>query len=147
MIEIRRLAASCVASVDRRPAAESGVDTLLVVIEGEAIQLAMKVETIPEKGLVEIFAPKSPDEALYERVRARREGNGFKFLDVEHSQIRAPAMKSEERVMIGAEALGQWLAAPNLVEHATDTDSVNVRLWSAKTQSGLGRWPASVAMA
>ena len=133
MIEIRRLAASRAVSFDWRTTIESGVDTLLVVIAGESIQLAMKVETIPEKGLVEILASKSADEALYERVRARREGDGLKFLDVEHSQIRAPAMKSEERVMIGAEALGKWLTAPSLVEHATDTDAVNMRRFDTES--------------
>jgi hypothetical protein len=32
----------------------------LVVIEGETIQLAIEVEAVPEKGLVEIFAPEVP---------------------------------------------------------------------------------------
>ena len=70
------MAASRAVSFDGRPTTESGLDVLLIVIDGESIQLAMKVETIPEKSLVEIFAPKSADEALYERVRARREREG-----------------------------------------------------------------------
>ena len=68
----------------------------LVVIEGEIIQLAMEVEAVPEEGVVEIFAPEGSDQALDERVGARRERNGLQFLDVEHSQIRVPAMKPEQ---------------------------------------------------
>jgi hypothetical protein len=94
------------------------VDTSLVVIGGETIQLAMEVDAVPEEGAVKILAPKGSDKALYKRVRARHEWDGLKFLDVEHSQIRAPAMESQQRVMIGTEALGKWLTAAGLVEHA-----------------------------
>ncbi len=57
----------------------------LVVIDGESIQLAMKVESVPEEGLVEILAPKGSDEPLDERMRARHEGDRLEFLDVENS--------------------------------------------------------------
>jgi hypothetical protein len=73
----------------------SCVDRPLVVVGGESIQLAMKVEAIPEEGLVEILAPKGSDEPLDERMRARHKGDRFEFLDVENSQIRSPAMKPE----------------------------------------------------
>jgi hypothetical protein len=36
-------------------------------------------------------------------------------------------MKSEQGVMIGTEALGKWLSAPGLVEHAADADAVDIR--------------------
>jgi hypothetical protein len=42
----------------------------LVVIRGEAIQLLLQVESVPEEGLVEIFAPKSSDESLDEPAGA-----------------------------------------------------------------------------
>ncbi len=109
------------------------MDASLVVVEGELIQLAMKVETIPEEGLVEILAPKSTDEALYERMGTRREGDGLKFLNVEYSQIRAPAMKSEQRVIIGTEVFGKWLTAAGLVEHATDADAVDMRRFDSES--------------
>jgi hypothetical protein len=83
------------ASPDGRSAAESSVDTAPVVIGGEAIQLATQVETVPEEGVIEILASKGSDKTLYKRVRAGHEGDGLEFLDVEHSQIRAPAMKPE----------------------------------------------------
>ena len=74
MIESRRLTYSRAASPDGRSAAESSVDTALVVIGGEAIQLATQVETVPEEGLIEILAPKGSDKTLYKRVRAGYEG-------------------------------------------------------------------------
>jgi len=44
--------------------AQSGMDTSLVVMGGEFIQLPMQVETVPEEGLVEILAPKGSDEPV-----------------------------------------------------------------------------------
>jgi hypothetical protein len=55
----------------------------------------MKVEAVPEEGLVEILAPKRAVQPLDERMRARHERAGLEFLDVENSQIRSPAMKPE----------------------------------------------------
>jgi hypothetical protein len=72
----------------------------LVVIGGKSIQLAMQVEAVPEEGLVEILAPKGSDQPLDERMRARDEGDRLEFLDVEDAQIRPPAMKPEQWVMI-----------------------------------------------
>jgi hypothetical protein len=56
----------------------------------------------------------------------RHEGDGLEFLDFEDAQIRPPAMKPEQWVMIGTEALGKRLTAPSLVEHAADADAVDV---------------------
>ena len=72
--ESRRLICGRAASLEGRPATESGVDTSLVVTGGETIQLAMEVDAIPEECPVEILAPKGSDKALYKRVRARHEG-------------------------------------------------------------------------
>ena len=127
VLEIRRLECSCAAPLEWRSTTKSGVNAPLVVIGGESIQLAMKVEAVPEEGLVEILAPKGSDQPLDERMRARHEGDGLEFLDFEDAQIRPPAMKPEQWVMIGTEALGKWLSAPGLVEHAADADAVDVR--------------------
>jgi hypothetical protein len=43
-------------------------------------------------------------------MRVRHERNALEFLDVENSQIRLPAMKPEQRVVIGAEAATAELA-------------------------------------
>ena len=40
----------------------------LVVIDGETIQLAVEVATVPAEGLVEILAPEGSDQALDKRV-------------------------------------------------------------------------------
>jgi hypothetical protein len=103
------------------------VNAPLVVIGSELIQLAMQVEAVPEERVVEILAPKRSDQPLDERMRARHEGDGLEFLDVENSQIRPPAMKPEQWVMIGTEALGKWLSASGPVEHAADADAVDMR--------------------
>ena len=71
------------------------MNALGIVLAGESIQLAMKIEAVPEENLVEILAPKGSDEPLDERMRARYEGDRLEFLDVENSQIRSPAMKPE----------------------------------------------------
>jgi hypothetical protein len=81
----------------------------------------------------EILAPKGSDKALYKRVRAGHEGDGLELLDVENSQIRTPAVKSEQRVMIGTEALGKWLTVPGLVEHAADADAVDMRRFDTES--------------
>ena len=102
-MKIRRLACSRVTLLEGRPTTQSGADPPLVVVNDESIQLAMKVEAVPEENLVEILAPKGSDEPLDERMRARHEGDGLEFLDIENSQIRSPAMKLEERVVVGTE--------------------------------------------
>jgi hypothetical protein len=117
VIEAGPLTCSRAESLEGRLATESGVDTSLVVIDGETRKLVMKVDAVPEERLVEILATKSSDQPLDERMRARYEGDGLEFLDVENSQICAPAMKTEQRVMIGTEVLGKWLIASSLVEH------------------------------
>src|SRR3984893_9690875 len=126
-MKIRRLACSRVTLLEGRPTTQSGVDPPLVVVSGESIQLAMKVEAVPEENLDEILASKDSDEVLDERMRARHEGDGLECLDVENSQIRSPAMKPEERVVVGTEAPGKWLAAPSVVEHAADADAGDMR--------------------
>jgi hypothetical protein len=115
------------------PTIQSSVDPPLVVVGGESIQLAMKIEAVPEENLVEILAPKGSDEPLDERMRARREGDGLEFLNVENSQIRPPAMKPEERVMVRTEAPGKWLAAPSVVEHAADADALDMRRFNSES--------------
>ena len=83
------------------------MNSALVVIGGESIQLAMQVAAVPEEGLVEILAPKGSDQSLDERVRTRRERDGLEFLDVENPQICSPAVESEQRIVIGAEPRGR----------------------------------------
>jgi hypothetical protein len=58
----------------------------------------MQIEAVPEERLVEILAPKRSDQSLDERMRARHEGHGLEFLDVENAQIRPPPMESEQMV-------------------------------------------------
>jgi len=64
------------------------MDTPLVEIGGESIQLSMQVEAVPEEGLVEIFAPKNSDESLDEQMRTRHKRDRLQFLDVQNSRQR-----------------------------------------------------------
>ncbi len=66
-------------------------------------------------------------------MRARHKGDRLEFLDVENSQIRPPVMKPEERVVVGTETPGKWLAAPGVVEHAADTDAVDMRRFNSES--------------
>src|SRR5437016_4189740 len=86
----------------------------------------MQVEAVPEEGLVQILASNGSDEPFDERVRPRHKGDRLDFLDVEDPQIRSPTMISEERVMIGTDALGKWLASATLVEHTANADAVDM---------------------
>ena len=83
------------ASLEWRPTTESGVNAALVEITDESIQLALQVAAVPERSVVEILAPDGSDEPLDERMRARHEGDGLEFVDIEDSQICSPAMKPE----------------------------------------------------
>jgi hypothetical protein len=55
-MKIRRLTYSRHTLLEGRPTIQSGVDPPLVVVAGESIQLAMKIEAVPEENLVEILA-------------------------------------------------------------------------------------------
>ena len=66
-------------------------------------------------------------------MRAGHEGDGLEFLDVENSQIRSPAMKPEERVVVGTEAPGKCLAPPSVIEHAADADAVDMRRFNSES--------------
>lgn len=83
------MAHSQAASLERCLSTQPGMHAPSVIIGGEAIQLALQVETVPEEGLVEIFAPKSSDEPLDERMRTRRKRHRLQFLDVQNAKIRS----------------------------------------------------------
>jgi len=59
------------------------MNAALMVVDGKPVQLALQVQTIPEEDLIEVFTPYGPDEPLDERVRARHEGDGLEFLDLQ----------------------------------------------------------------
>src|SRR5579864_8614712 len=42
-------------------------------------------------------------------------------------------MKPEERVVVGTETPGKWLAAPAVVEHAADADAVDMRRFNSES--------------
>src|ERR1700716_2810111 len=108
-MKIRGLACSRAVSLEGRPAIQSGVNAALIVVDSKSFQFALQVQTIPEEDLIEALTSHGSNEPLDERVRARHEGDGLEFLDLEDPQVRPPAMESEQRGMIGTQVSWQTL--------------------------------------
>ena len=51
-------------------------------------------------------------------MRSRRKGDRFQLVDFKNPQIRFPAMKLEQRVMVEAEVARDSLSGDGVVEHS-----------------------------
>ena len=76
-----------------------------VVIVREFAQLARQVHGVPEEYPIEILTPDRSDQPFDERMRDRSVWNRLDFLDLEDAQVGEPAVKSKQRVVIGADVL------------------------------------------
>lgn len=74
-------------------------------------EFSPEIRSSPERHLIKILAPQCADQPFHEGVRERHVGHGLDFPDLQHSQVRSPAMKFEERIVIGADMAGQGAAA------------------------------------
>ena len=74
-----------------------------VVIISELSQFPRQVARVPEKHAVQVLAPDRSDQALYEGMRDRCVRNRLDLVDLEHTQVGEPAVKTKQRIMIGAE--------------------------------------------
>ena len=92
-------------------AAQRRMDALLVVIGLEVGELARKVQCIPEKYVIEKLPPDCPDEPFHKGMGRRR----LQFVDLENAQIRLPAMKFEQWVMVGADIARDALRADGVI--------------------------------
>ena len=106
---------------------------VLVVIISEFIQLARQVHGVPEGHAIEILPANGADQAFDERMRDRYVGNRLDFLDFEYTQVREPAVKAKQRIVIGAEVFRYGLAGDGVVEHPADGYAVDVCARHTKT--------------
>ena len=77
--------------------------TVRVVIIPEFNQLARQVRRVPEKYSIKIFAADSADQAFDERMRNRYVGHRLDLIDFKYAQVGEPAVKTKQRVVVGAE--------------------------------------------
>lgn len=87
----------------RRDAAQGVMDACLVVVVTELPELSLEVGGMPERDVVEQFAPNRADQSFNERVRHRYQGYRLDDGDFQDAKIRLPAMELEERVVIGTQ--------------------------------------------
>ena len=109
------------------------MDTLGIVIVSEVIQFALQIGGVPEQDMIEELTPNGPDEPLDERVRERRVRNRFDLFNLEDTQVRLPLVIGEQRVIIGAQILGDTLLRNGVVEHAAKGSAVDVAGLDAET--------------
>jgi hypothetical protein len=77
--------------------------TRFVVIGHELGKLSFKITSVPERYLVQELAADRSDESFDEGVRERHVRHGLDLFDIEDPQVRLPAMKLEQRIVIGAQ--------------------------------------------
>jgi hypothetical protein len=102
------------------------VDARLIVVASESGELALKIQSVPEQDVIQILSPKGADQPFNKRVRAGDKRYGLDFLDLEDSQVRSPAMESEQRIVVRTQMLRERLSRSGLVEHATDRHAIDV---------------------
>jgi hypothetical protein len=59
------------------------VDARLIVVASESGELTLKIQLVPEPGLVQILSPDGADQSFDERVRARHARYGLDLGDFE----------------------------------------------------------------
>src|SRR5208337_3729189 len=91
----------CTAPLSRREPAQSGVTAIPVVIRLVGFQLELEIALAPKQCPVEKLSPYCPDQSLHESMRAGRAGNGLDLVDLEYPKVRQPAMKPEQRIVVG----------------------------------------------
>ena len=81
------------------------MNAMRIVIGFEFIELSRQVGRVPEKRAVKQLAPNRTDQALDEWMGDRRIGDGLDLLDFTHAQVGQPPVKTEQRIVIGTNAL------------------------------------------
>ncbi len=94
------------------------MNALGIVVRFEAVQFALQIGSVPEQDVIQELTSDSPDDPLDERVRERHVGNRFDLFNLEDTKVRLPRVIGEERVIIGAQVLGDTLLSNGVVEHA-----------------------------
>ena len=109
-----------------------------VVILLIAFQVALKIFLAPKQPAIEELASYGPDQSLDESMRTRRAGNGLDLVDFEYPQVRSPAMKTEQRIVVRGEMPGQSLPRDRPIEHLADSDAVEIGLRDSEADDPTG---------
>jgi hypothetical protein len=73
---------------------------MLIVVSLVRLEPALEITLAPEPDPVQVLAPDGSDQSLDKGMRTRRNGNVLELLDFEHPQVRSPAMKAEQRIVV-----------------------------------------------
>ena len=123
-----------------------------VVVGPEIIKLSRQIKRIPERRVIKMLTSDGADNPLDKRVRHWGVGYGLDFTDLQNSQIRLPAMRFEQRVVVSAQTIGRVTARDCLIEHSAHADAINITSVDTKPddtsaplspRTGLGQWVAS----
>ena len=107
--------------------------TVVIVVVFEFVQFSLKVKGIPERHVIQIFASNGADHSFDERMRHRRIRKTFDLRYFQDSQICAPPMKSEKRIIVATEVAG-WIGPRNgVVEHPAYGHTIYRSLMNAET--------------
>ena len=99
-----------------------------VVVVSELSQFPRQVGRVSEKHAVQVLATDRSDQALFEGMRDWSVRNRLDLVDFEHTQVGEPAVKTKQRVMIGAEAFRWAPTSDGAIEiRHTETPSMDVR--------------------
>ena len=124
--------------VGRRFAREASVDSAVVVIVPEGLELPAEIGGIPEQGLIEEFSSNGSDRSFNERVRQGHIRHRFDLPDVEYSQVGLPTVRSEEEVMVCAHCQRRRMAGGCRVEHPANCATIDVSRVGAEADDTPG---------
>ena len=89
----------------QRVPGERWMNATAVAVDAECLQLALKVERIPEKCAIEKLATNGADQTVHKRMRNRHIWNRLDLVDRKHAQVGEPALKAKQRIVVGAGVL------------------------------------------
>ena len=102
------------------------MNSILVVVIREASKLSSKISRVPKEDVIKVFATDCSDQSLDEWMRLRRIGDGLGLIDFKDPKIDFPLLVAKQRVVIGAEILGHTLFRNGAIEHAAQSDPIDI---------------------
>jgi hypothetical protein len=99
----------CTSPLSRREPGQSGVTAIPVVIRLVGFQLELEIALAPKKCPVEKLSPYVSISRSTKACEWGVPGTGLDLVDLEYPKVRQPAMKPEQRIVVGGKMLGQSL--------------------------------------
>jgi len=121
--------------VSRRDSGQSGVAAMSVVVSLVAVEFPFKIALVPKQSLIEVLAPYAPDQALDESMRTGCAGNRLELINLKDPQVRLPALKTKQRIVIGGKMFWHGLFRDRAIEHPADAGTVEIGGGDAEAQS------------